>query len=89
MGQIIKSAAAATRLVRLLFVRETFKWVLIGALIILTLTTILTRTGLAASLGQDERVLFFLQIVSLLASIGAAVGLIMSEPPPRGSGRNW
>ena len=88
MGQVIKSAAAATRLVRLLFVRETFKWVLIGALIILTLTTILPRIGLAASLGQDERVLFFLQIVSLLASIGAAVGLIMSEPP-RGSGRNW
>jgi hypothetical protein len=68
--------------------RETFKWVLIGALIILTLATILPRTGLAASPGQDKSVLFFLQIVSLLASIGSAVGLITSEPP-RGSGRNW
>jgi hypothetical protein len=61
-------------------VRESFKWVLIGALIILTLTTILSGTG-SASLGQDQRVLFLLQNVSLLASVGSAVGLIMSEPP--------
>jgi len=58
-----------------------FQWVLIGALIILSVTTLLTKTGLGANLGQDKDVLFFLQVISLLASIVSAVGLIMTRKP--------
>jgi hypothetical protein len=62
-------------------VKEMFQWVLIGALIILSVTTLLTKTGLGANLGQDEDVLFFLQVISLLASIVSAVGLILTRKP--------
>ena len=44
--------------------KETFKWVLIGAFTIFIITTILTTTGLAASLGQDEDILFFLNRIT-------------------------
>ena len=60
------------------FVRETFKWVLIGAFTIFILTTILTTTGLAASLGQDEDILFFLRIASLVAAIALTIGLMLT-----------
>jgi hypothetical protein len=56
--------------------------VLIGALIIFVITTILTKTGLGTSLGQDEDVLFFLRVISLLASIVSAAGLIATQKPP-------
>ena len=58
--------------------KETFKWVLIGAFIIFILTTILTTTGLAASLGQDEDILFFLRIASLVAAIASSIGLMLT-----------
>jgi hypothetical protein len=57
-----------------------FQWVLIGALVILAVTTLLTKTGMGANLGQDEGVLFFLQVISLLASIVSAVGLVTRKP---------
>jgi len=59
-------------------VKETFKWVLIGAFIIFILTTILTTTGLAVSLGQDEDILFFLRIASLVAAIASTIGLMLT-----------
>jgi uncharacterized membrane protein YtjA (UPF0391 family) len=65
-----------------LFVREMFKWVLIGTLIIFSITTILSFTGLATSLGEDEDILFFLRVVSLFASIMTTVGLIVMQEPP-------
>ncbi|OKO81142.1 hypothetical protein AC628_07185 [Bradyrhizobium sp. NAS96.2] len=52
-----------------------FLWVLIGTLIILSLTTVLAKTSLGA--GQDEDVLFAVQVASLLASIIAAAGLLV------------
>jgi hypothetical protein len=58
-----------------------FQWVLISALIILSVTTLLTKTGLGANLGQDEDVLFFLQVISLLASPELAGGLILTRKP--------
>lgn len=57
--------------------KQAFMFGLIGAVIIFIVTTILAKTGLAASLGEDEDILFFLRIVSLLASIVSAVGLIL------------
>jgi hypothetical protein len=57
--------------------KDAFKFGFIGALIVFAVTTILAKTGLAASLGEDEDILFFLQIVSLLASIVSAVGLTL------------
>ena len=57
--------------------KEAFKFGLIGALIVFAVTTILAKTGLAASLGEDEDILFFLQIASLLTSIVSAVGLTL------------
>jgi hypothetical protein len=61
-------------------VKEMFQWVLIGALIILAVATLLTKTGWGANLGQDEGVLLFLQVISLLASIVSAVGLLTRKP---------
>ena len=61
--------------------KEMFQWVLISALIILSVTTLLTKTGLGANLGQDEDVLFFLQVISLLASPVSAGGLILTRKP--------
>ena len=52
----------------------------IGALIIFSATTLLTKTGLGANLGQVQDVLFFLQVISLLASIVSVVGLVTRKP---------
>jgi len=60
-------------------VKETFKWVLTGTLIIFSITTILSVSGLGTSLGQDEDMLFFLQVISLLASIISTIGLIVTR----------
>jgi hypothetical protein len=57
-------------------VKEVFKWVLVGTLIIFLITTILSITGLAMILGEDEDILFFLRIVSLFASVVLTMGLI-------------
>ena len=60
--------------------KEMFKWVLLGTLIIFSITTILSVTGLAVILGEDEDILFFLRIVSLFASVVLTVGLtVMRE----------
>lgn len=59
--------------------KEMFHWVLIGTLIIFCITTLLTKTGLGANLGQDQDVLFFLQVISLLAAIASAFGLIVTR----------
>ena len=56
--------------------KEAFKWVLVGAVILFILTTILTMTGLAAS-PEGENILFFLRIASLVAAIASTVGLIL------------
>ena len=58
-------------------VKEMFKWVLVGTLIIFSITTILSVTGLAVILGEDEDILFFLRIVSLFASVVLTIGLIV------------
>ena len=57
--------------------KEMFKWVLVGTLIIFSITTILSVTGLAVILGEDEDILFFLRIVSLFASVVSTIGLIV------------
>ena len=57
-------------------VKEVFKWVLVGTLIMFLITTILSITGLATILGEDEDVLYFLRIVSLFASVILTMGLI-------------
>ncbi|PAY04022.1 hypothetical protein CK489_32525 [Bradyrhizobium sp. UFLA03-84] len=64
-------------------VKQMFRWVLIGTLIILSLTTVLAKTSLGA--GQDEDVLFAIQAASLLASITAAAGLLgmLNRPDTR------
>jgi len=62
-------------------VKEMFKWVLTGALIIFSITTILSVTGLGTSLGQDEDILFFLRVISLVASIISTIGLIVMQEP--------
>ena len=62
--------------------REMFQWVLTGALIIFSITTILSVTGLGDTLGQDEDILFFLRGISLFASIMSTIGLIVMQEPP-------
>ena len=57
--------------------RELATWVLIGAAIIFSITTILAASGLGAALGEDEEVLFFLRVVSLFASLASAVSLMV------------
>ena len=57
--------------------KEMFKWVLVGTLIIFSITTILSVTGLAVILGEDEDILFFLRIGSLFASVVLTIGLIV------------
>jgi hypothetical protein len=59
-----------------------FQWVLTGALIIFSITTILSVTGLGETLGQDEDILFFLRVISLSASIMLTIGLIVTQEPP-------
>ena len=58
-------------------VKGVFKCVLIGTLIIFVITTILSSTGLATSLGEDEEVLHFIRITSLFAAIVSTMGLIV------------
>jgi hypothetical protein len=61
-------------------VKEVFKWVLVGTLIMFLITTILSITGLAMILGEDEDILFFLRIVSLFASVVLTIALtVMRE----------
>ena len=59
--------------------KEAFKWVLVGTLIIFLITTILSFTGLANILGEDEDILSFLRIASLFASVLSTVGLIVTR----------
>jgi len=54
-----------------------FGWVLAGTLIIFAITTLLADTGLGGRLGQDEDVLFAIRVVSIVASITAAAGLLV------------
>ena len=58
-------------------VKEVFKWVLTGTLLIFFITTILSVTGLEISLDEDEDILFFLRVVSLFGSVISAAGLIV------------
>jgi hypothetical protein len=62
--------------------RESFKWGLLGSLIILFVTTIFSYTGWASLFSQDEDILFFLQVASFLAAAMAAVGLRLTRKPP-------
>ena len=62
--------------------RDSFKWGLVGSLIILFVTTIFSHAGWANLFSQDEDILFFLQVASLLAAVVAAVGLIVTRKPP-------
>ena len=66
----------------LLVSRDSFKWGLIGSLIILSATTIFSYAGWANLFSQDEDILSFLQVASLLAAVVAAVGLIVTRKPP-------
>ena len=59
--------------------KEVLKWVLVGTLIIFLITTILSFTGLANILGEDEDILSFLRIASLFASVLSTVGLIVTR----------
>jgi hypothetical protein len=62
--------------------RDSFKWGLVGSLIILFVTTIFSYAGWASLFSQDEDILVFLQVASLLAALVAAVGLIVTRKPP-------
>jgi hypothetical protein len=62
--------------------RDALKWGLLGSLIILFFTTIFSYAGWANLFTQDEDILSFLQVVSLLATAVAAVGLIVTRKPP-------
>ncbi|WP_420965864.1 hypothetical protein [Bradyrhizobium sp. B120] len=62
--------------------KEMFGWVLVGTLIIFSVTTLLAGTGLGIRLGQDEEVLLVVQVASLLASITAAAVLLALKGPP-------
>jgi hypothetical protein len=62
--------------------RESFRWGLVGSLIILFVTTIFSYAGWANLFTQDEDILFFSQVASLLAAVVAAVGLIVTRKPP-------
>jgi hypothetical protein len=58
-------------------VKEVFKWVLAGTLVIFFITTILSFTGLANFLGEDEDILFFLRIAPLFVSAISTAALMM------------
>jgi hypothetical protein len=64
--------------------RDALKWGLLGSLIILFVTTIFSYAGWANLFSQDEDILLFLQVASLLAAVVAAVGLIVTRRPPGG-----
>ena len=61
--------------------RDSFRWALVGSLIILFVTTIFSYAGWTNLFSQDEDILFFLQVASLLAAVVAAVGLIVTRKP--------
>jgi hypothetical protein len=58
--------------------REGFGIALAGAAFVFVVTTIIAKTALAVSLGEDEDILFVLRIVSLLGAIASAIGLALS-----------
>jgi hypothetical protein len=58
--------------------KESFKWGLAGALIIFSVTTMVSATGWGATLGEDESILFFLRIASNLTAIVSAVGVVLA-----------
>jgi hypothetical protein len=62
--------------------RDALKWGLLGSLIILFVTTIFSYAGWENLFSQDEDILSFLQVVSLLVSAGTTVGLIVTRKPP-------
>jgi hypothetical protein len=62
--------------------RDALKWGLLGSLIILFVTRIFSYAGWANLFSQDEDILSFLQVVSLLAAAVAVVGLIVTRKPP-------
>lgn len=55
-------------------------WVLIGTLIIFSITTVLAGAGLGERLGEDPDVLFVVQVASAIAAIVSAGGLLMGRP---------
>ena len=65
--------------------KEMFLWVLIGTLIIFSITTLLVATGLGARLGEDPDVLFVIQVVTIVVSIAAAAGLLVLHGPSKAS----
>jgi hypothetical protein len=62
--------------------RDSFKWGLLGSLIILFVTTTISYAGWASLFSQDEDILLFLRVASLLAAVVAGVGLIVTRKPP-------
>jgi hypothetical protein len=58
--------------------KEAFGLTLVGALVVFAVTTVIVGTGLALTLGEDEGVLFFLQVVSVLVAIGSGLGLAIT-----------
>jgi hypothetical protein len=58
--------------------KEAFILGLAGAIIIFIVSTIPAATGWGINLGEDEEILFFLQVASGLAAIASAVGLMLS-----------
>jgi hypothetical protein len=57
--------------------KEVFGLTLAGAAVVFVVTTIIAKTGLAMSLGEDEDILVVLRTVSLLVAIGAGIGLTL------------
>jgi hypothetical protein len=58
--------------------KEALGFALLGAAVVFLGTTIVATTGLAVSFGEDEQVLMFVRMVSLLVAIGSAIGLVLS-----------
>jgi hypothetical protein len=58
--------------------KEAFGLALAGAAVVFVVTTVIAKTGLATSLGEDEDILFVLRVFSLLVAIGASVGLTLT-----------
>jgi hypothetical protein len=58
--------------------KESFGLALAGAVVVFIVTTVIVMTGLTATLGEDEDILFVLRIFSLVVAIGSAVGLLLT-----------
>jgi hypothetical protein len=58
--------------------KEALKFGLAGALIIFVACTIADAAGFSARFGQDEQILFFLQVASGLGAIASALGLVLT-----------